>query len=353
MENLTNYNETSYIFRREVWITNILSRITFLVVSFYLFVALVYHQVKVEKPKEVKFLQLTLEQKYGVLSRYTCITTSVFSVIWYASGFGLNTLEGFTIFFNESTQQSSAAEVACYLLPLIAGIATTVGNFSINIFLWLRQNIFYVHSSLKILYNTCLKAFSYSALIFFFLFVVSLVFAYLIKVQFTLNVAGFCQVQVRNGDSNAYLQILTASTIASILIQISLLGLFIYPLLKQASWQRKLSGKKTKKSKKNSCVQKRVKKAVILASVCLITDILTVVATRLAFEENKNNFSFMYDINLAINQLVTIACFDHWKKLLWPWNMNCLINSASTVDKSLSEQTTNCRRFLSVAVTGI
>ena len=202
MENVTNYNETSFTFRQGVWISNIVSRITFLVASFYLFIALVYHQVKVEKPKEVKFLQLTLEQKYCVLSRYTCITISVFSLIWYASGFGLNTLEGFTIFFNESTLQSSAVDDACYILPLIAGIATIVDSFFVYIFLWLRQSIFYIHSTLKILYNRSLKVFSYSVLISFVLFVLSLLFVYLIEVRFTLNEAGFCQVQVRNGDSN-------------------------------------------------------------------------------------------------------------------------------------------------------
>ena len=349
MENLTNYNETSYIFKREVWISNIVLRIIFLMVSLYLFTAQVYHQVKVEKPMKVKFLQLKLERKYSVLSRYTYIAISVFSVIWYFNGFGLNALEGFTIFFNESTQQSSAVDVACYILPLIAGIANTVGNFFIYVFLWLRQSIFYVHSSCKILYNTYLKSFSFSILIFFFLFVVSLLFAYLIKVRFTINKAGFCQVQVRNGDSNAYLQILTAWTIASILIQVSLLGLFICPLLKQASWQQKLSGKRTKKSMKNNRMLRRVKKAVVLASICLVTDILTVVATRLAFEENKNNFSFMYDINLAINQLVTIACFDHWKKLLWPWNTKCLRTSVITANESSSEQASNRSSFSTVA----
>ena len=58
----------------------------------------------------------------------------------------------------------------------------------------------------------------------------------------------------------------------------------------------------------------------------------------------------MYDINLAINQLVTIACFDQWKKLLWPWNTKCLTASAITANESSSEQATNRSSLSTVAV---
>ena len=351
MENLSNHNETSFTFRREVWINDIVFKCIFITVSLYLLTALVYYRVKIEKSKKKTFMQLTLEQKYVVLSKYTCITIAAFSVFWNFNELALDTLEGFAGFSNKSTQLSSATEVACNVLKLSAGITISCGNFFVYVFLWLRQSVFYVHSSLKILYNTCLKVFSFSVLIIYFLFGVCLLSAYFIKVRYTLNQAGVCQFQVENGGNVSYLQILIAWAIASILMQILLLGLFIYPILKQSSWQKKFSIKgKKEKSLKNVGILKRVKKAVILASVCLATDVLTVVALKLLFDENANSSSFIYDINLAINHLVTIVCFDHWKKMLWPWNTQCLRASVSTVDEAStsSQQTTVNRCSISV-----
>ena len=352
MKNLTNYNKTSFNFRQGIWINEFVFECILVKVFLYLFIALIYHQVKVEKHKKVKFLQLTLERKYVVLSKYTCITIAVLSVIRSFNELSLSMLEGSAIFFNITKQHHNTVKIACNILPVIGGFAISFGNFFVYVFLWLRQSIFYVHSSLNFLYNTCLKVFSIFVLISYFLFGISLLSAYFIKVRYALNEFGICQFRVENDDDTSYLQILIAWNIASILIQISLLGLFIYPLLKQASWQKKLSMKGNKvKSTKNTRMLRRVKKAVTLASVCLLTDILTLAAVSLAFEKNANNTSVMYDINLAINFLVTIVCFDYWKKLLWPWNTKCLTIPVSALDEasSWSQQTTANRNSFSVA----
>ena len=347
MENFTHFNKTSFTFERRVWISNIASKSIFFVISLYLLIALIYHQIIVEKHKEAKFLQLTLERKYVVLSKYTCIATAVFSTITFFSGFVLNTLEGNSAFSEKSTQQSSATEVGCYILPQIGSVAISLASLFVFFFLWLRQSIFYVHSSLKHLYTTCLKVFSFSVLIFFFLFGVCVVFTanLLIEVRYALNEAGLCQAQIRGGDAISYLQILIAWNVSSILMQMSLLGLFIYPILKQASWQNKLfgKGKKEKKITTNNSTLRRVKKAVILASVCVITDILTAFAVLQVFANNANT-ALMYEINLLINQLATIACFDYWKKLLWPWNRRGFTVSANTKNETSTEQTANCTK---------
>ena len=64
---------------------------------------------------------------------------------------------------------------------------------------------------------------------------------------------------------------------------------------------------------------KRVKKATLLASICLAADLLSILATQFLFVKNANAAIFPHNINLVINHLVTIAYFDHWKQLLWPW----------------------------------
>ena len=353
MENLTDFNETSFIFRQGVWINDIVFNCIFFVVSIYLFIALLYHQAKVEKPKERKFMQLTLERKYVVLSKYICIAIAVISAIWNLSELALNTLEAVTVFPDDSTQQRNATEVACNLLFILAAFAVSFGSFFVYIFLWLRQSIFYVHSTLNFLYNTYLKVFSFSVLILYFLFGIALMSLYLIKVRYPLNNAGRCEIEVDNADETAYLKILLAWNIGSILMQLLLLGLFIYPILKQASWQNKVFGEGREKT--NERILRRVKKALVLASVCLATDILTAVAIGLVFEKNTNSSFFMYDINLTINHLVTIACFDDWKKLLWPWSMKCLTVCSSNVNEAATtfQQTTNGNSFTAVTAIAI
>ena len=354
MENLTDFNKTSFTFRRGVWINETAFNSVFVAVSLYLLIILVYYQVKIEKINKVKFLQLTLERKYVALSKYACIAIAVLSVVWFLARLGFNTLEGFIVFPKRYNQQGSATEAVCNTIPLIGGFALSLGNFFVYVFLWLRQSIFYVHSSLKVLYNTCLKVFNFSVLILYFFFGISLLSAYLIKVQYTTKKAGFCQLQISSGDEISYLRILIAWNIASILMQLSLLGLFIYPILKQASWQNKLSRKgKKKKSLKNVRMLRRVKKSVILALVCLSTDVLTAVSIRLAFKENTNTSLFMYGLNLVINHLVTIICFDYWKKMLWPWNTKCLtVSKKSIADETSvsSQQTINRCNFSTATV---
>ena len=90
-------------------------------------------------------------------------------------------------------------------------------------------------------------------------------------------------------------------------MQISLLALFIYPILK----------KTLRTNRQNNCnlnLIRKVKKAIILALICVGTDIATLVLYFTVY--------WLLEINLIINLFVTIASFDCWKKLLWPWNIN-------------------------------
>ena len=144
--------------------------------------ALVYYHAEFEQIKATTFLQLTMERKYAVLSKYTCISIAFFSVVWNFSDQSLNTLQWFVTFSHISILQNRATEVASSSLPLNTGISTALGNFLVYVFLWLPENIFDIYLSLQFLHNICLKVFSFFVLILFFLFGVSLLCASLIKV---------------------------------------------------------------------------------------------------------------------------------------------------------------------------
>ena len=337
MENLTQFNNTSFTFRRGIWINDFAFVWILLTISLYLLVALVYHQVKVEKPLEEKFFRLTVEKKFRALSKYTCIVIGIFSTVLCFSDVGLRSVEWNAVFSHKSKQSIYADEIACNVLPHISASAICFGNVFVYIFLWLRQSIFYVHPSLKILYNNKLKAFSVSVLILYLLLGLFLFFAHSVIARYALNKAGFCVAHVNIVNDALYLQLLFSWNILSIVMQVLLLGLFIYPLVKQSSWHKNQQGMQ------NNRLLQLVIKAVILASVCLVTDIGSLVSLGLVYGEDTNNPSFLYTSNLVINYLVTIACFSIWKKLFWPWRVQCrYISSVTNTDEisSVSQQRT-------------
>ena len=329
MEHLTTFSNASFSFRRELWISDFVIGNILLMVSVYLLVALLYHHIKVEKPFKEKFFQLNIEKKYRMLSKYTCIVIGVFSVLKCASDIGRKFAELNTVFSNKSVLPSNAAEIACHVLPQGTGLTIIFGYYFIYTFLWIRQSIFYTHSALKGLHNNILKTFSLVILSSYFLSALSLSIVHLILFRYGFSKTGFCLLQVEENIFTLYVQLLISWNVLSMVMQTLLLGLFVYPLLKQSSWYKNQQGIQ------NHRMLLLVKKAVVLASVCLVTDIFTVVSFILVFNTNSNNPLFIYALNLIINHLATIACFSFWKKVLWPWRLKChKIFSHVSVDKT-------------------
>jgi len=282
------------------------------VIALYLFLALVFHTVRIEKPRKQRFRQLSIESKYGVLSKYSCILIAVASLLRHSTSFARNWIN---LNINRTQSQDSLMS-ACRSLPQFGDFALTFGIGLVFQFLWFRQRVFYIHPSLKILSNKCVKFFSFAVMIMWLLFYIPLYPAYfsLVNFQYVMN-----QGCVPHESSVApYEEIIIVWTATSFLMQISLLFLFVYPILKCTLWQDQ-----KRENRSNTLLMKRVKKAVILASVCFLTDLLTILAVIFVFTPSSNAPAPIFDfgVNLLINHLVTIACFDHWKQLLWPWTL--------------------------------
>ena len=297
-------------FKLEYWISNIAICSFVSLICLYILLALVYHEIRLKKPHQKGFLQLPIEERYRILSKYICISIVIAPLILFLSSGSYWSVEGITIF---SGSNLTAAETVCDVSLRITNAAITGGNGFVYLFLWLRQRVFYVHPLLKVLNNKCVSVFSFVVLILWILFWISLAIAYFMKVQYLLISRIGCIVD--KGSFKLYSKMVLAWTAVSILIQISLLSLFIYPILKQARWRDQQNSPN---------LMRRVKKAVAFASICLGTDIAAIVVY-LFFETDciVNIPIWAYSINLLINYLITIGCFDHWKKLLWPWNVRC------------------------------
>ena len=297
-------------FKLEYWISNIAICSLVSLISLYILLALVYHEIRAKKSRQIEFLQLPIEKKYSVLSKYICIFIAIVSLVLFVSSVRYWLVQGSAIFRGSN---QTADETVCVVFP-IRNMAFILGNGLAYLYLWLRQRVIYVHPSLKVLNNKYLSIFSFAILILWILFWISLAVIYFIKVQYRLNGKSGCILE--NNSVQSHLEIAFTWTMASILMQISLLSLFIYPILKQARWSDQQN---------NPNLMRRVKKAVVFASICLGTDIATIVVYYLIFVTNciGETAVWVFSINLLINHLITIGCFDHWKKLLWPWNVKC------------------------------
>ena len=194
----------------------------------------------------------------------------------------------------------------------------TIGSGFVYLFLWFRQRIFHVHPSLKVLSNKVVQFISFSIIAVWLLFYLSLFISYLNVARYRFQKPVGRKIEESVND-NVFC-IVIGWLIVSILMQIGLLFLFLYPIFKNSTWRSD-----QQQNERNTFLLRRVKKAVALTVTCLTTDFI-IIAIGPSLSNPKSNFGFpTFAINLMINHLITIACFDHWRKLLWPWNI-CLKN---------------------------
>ena len=314
MENFSHFNNASLRFGLEIWINDLVFNNILLIITIYLVIAQIYYYLKVKKHMKPKCSQLTLDKKYCVQSKYICSLIGICSMVRSLTEIGLRSIEWNAAFFNDSAQPTTAANTACYVLPHISVYAAIFGHCFVYVFLWSRQIIFYAHPTLNVLYNNKLKTISFSILPSYLLLVLSLSIIHLVRGQHALNKAGFCVLQLELNVFMAYVKFLIAGSILSTAMQLLLLGLFIYPLLKQSSWHKNEQGMQ------NHRMLQLVRKSVILASVSVITDIITAVSVNIFFDNDTNNPTIVHSLNLVINYLIAIGIFSYWKKLFWPWS---------------------------------
>ena len=286
-------------------------------VSTYLLLALIFHKIKAEKLRG-EFLSLPLEKRYGMISAYICIIISIASVIRQANSLALKLIELHEL-AEEFEFEESFIDKKCNILTTVSSCAATIGTGFVYLFLWFRQRALYVHPSLKILSNKVVKLISFSIIVVWLIIFVCLITSYFSLVQHRFEKIVGCVVDKSVYDSYTYLII--SWSIVSIVMQIGLLFLFIYPIFKSSLWRSGL-----RQNEQNTSLFKRVKKAVALSSICLATDILTIILRPILITRNGSIVLSIFSTNLVINHLMTIACFDHWKELLWPWKF-CFKNT--------------------------
>ena len=334
MKNVSNGNQT-YNFNNNIWLADIIINGIVTILFAYITIALFYHETRIES-KIDKFFRLPIEHKFALISRLLCILIAVISLIQSIIACILLSMAETRKEPAEitSTAHRNATDLQCKVLVKLGTVLLTLGIGLVYLFLWFRQRIFFVHPSLKVLSNKFVKIISFSVIIVWLIYYTSSITYYIILVQHHFN----HKCMVVRSTVNYYLHFIMSWVTVNIVMQIGLLALFLYPFLKKKFW-------KIHKNSRNSQLMRRVKKAVALASTCLISDIASSAAAFIISKLISSRLFAVFSINLLVNLLVTVGCFDNWQQLLWPWQLKptkrLILKQGKTAETNKPSASTN------------
>ena len=286
-----------------------------LVVAVYVFSALLYYKLNKEKRKK-SFFALSLEVKYERICKWISISVSASAILKLLLSFSISLLQKYAVMFQ---LDSESGGIICDVLSRIDRFLLTLGVSVVYLFLWFRQRIFYIHPSMCISHNKVVRLISAAVAIVWVLYYLAILLCFFILVEFAFE-HGIC-VRANPISEENYFNVFLSWALLSIFMQVVLLGLFIYPIITKATLL-------TSKNSQTSKLVKRVKKAVILTVVCLVSDILAFVLT-------VNKVMNIYNVDLMINVFVTVFCFDNWRTMLFP----------RKAKRNQSAQSTNCSQI--------
>lgn len=252
------------------------------------------------------------EKKLAILSRILCLSVAV--LILFRCFLYLGFIKLVELVHNDeklSDQERKEGDLICSVMLISDVLSLTIATGLIYVFLWTRQGILYFHQQLKFLSNKLVRSVSFFVIILWCLYYIVILTCYLVFVRHKADKNYLCTTVNANAEmwSGA---IIISWTVATVIMEIALLGLFSYPFLKQKSWS-----KKTKTgSASSSLLLFRVKKAMGLA---IVTSLLDIGSFAFSYVVGGPPTNVVFNLNLMIKIFIAIAYFDYWRRILCPW----------------------------------
>ena len=278
------------------------------VAAFYLIVALLIFQKCNSKKYSSK-----QKNKTAIFLRILCLISAVFSLLHY------------TVVL--SSYFAAGSPLKCYTFCVLWLLSYALTLMASYIFLWTRQHTINCSKRLGYRHRKTVLILSWSTLVIFCLgslaaFIVGIkVFYYTVNLK-NENLKSFKLYRF------IFSGILLSSTVIA---QSVLLALFIIPLVKHHYVMKAMSPKSKRHNRKSTVYGKNgnsnfmglVKRCVIVAIACVITDVTASITTiviqhRLAI--------LVYDLNLIVNVAGCVLIFANWKQRLFP----CVLKAQQT-----------------------
>ena len=237
--NITEYNldETYQEISFQLFFSSILN-IIIATISLYLLIVLSSYLYK-NKSK----LNLCTSHQKNQFSTISKIILLLVIVIDLAPCLCCVSLFGFNYNFNTSTilndEEKIYADAMCQVVRAIIALTLFIGTDLISLFLWMRQRIFYVDSEFKMFNYKCVRFINVASVIGMLLYELVILTCYIIFAQYQFDsFISLCTI-VPDLENIFWLQIIRNLFGAkTLVIELLLLGLFIFPLKKYETWRK-------------------------------------------------------------------------------------------------------------------
>ena len=296
-----------YHFQEWIWFANISVNTTLMLIAVYTTVSLIYHEMRVAKKRNT-FLKPLIEAKILFKNKLICIAIGFCCFFHHSVVVGNLWISKKHMPLNITFEQQQTLSEVCQFVSKSGNFFLGLNLVFVYLFLWFRQRIFYVHEAFQKLNNKITKTISNFfpfALCFGF---VTLIVSYFAVVHYKFHADIGCLF-----NQDVYFQygsMMVALGISCVFAQVTLVLLFIYPIIKLRSDNDSCNSK---------WLIKRYKKALFLTIVCIVSDATSAIVLGKMYVRNTNSSLIFYNLNSSVNHFVTIACFDEWKELLCPW----------------------------------
>lgn len=244
--------------------------------------------------------------------------------------------------------RNERADCRHYQIAMVVTYALAITT--LYIVLWYRVRVFLSHPAMRHLGSRVLNVIAFIA--FGIIIAASAVnmTLFLATTVSTDGVGGCVVISPENFLSNdARFAILTVSTVLS---QASLLGLFLYPLVRHSvsmqstnksnkpktiangslkklrpssalspvpvtsgTWRRRGS---SRRKKRELALLKIIKRVMLTATVCAVSDIVSGLVVRLVKEEPRVVTNLIFDVNIVINLISVLMSFKDWRVRMFP-----------------------------------
>jgi len=207
---------------------------------------------------------------------------------------------------NIACSTSLKVHICLYAMPIIC----------IYMFLWNRQRFLYRKPSLRSLNNKITRTMS-RFVMSFMVVSVSVTIGLFMKTRHYESKNGNCHVNTEIPETSPWIVLVTSSVV----FQITLLGLFVHPLLR--GWRERRSVRIARRCHPRRNPLLLAKRAMISTLICVTSDLSAGAITCSAiFQRNRILLSnVVYDLNLVINLFCIVCSFPTWSQRLFPFRM--------------------------------
>lgn len=323
--NSSSQNITSPFIRWQHWnwiVPEVVNSI-FILLTIWIFFSLIHYGNKSKKwaTRANKNFE-KLNAGFVLMAAVFCAVTALFRFI--VSQVALN----LTHSYNENSK--------CKMISNVLVVAYCLATFSVYVYLWVRQSVFYTNRMLSTNFSKSLRFFSYLSIVLIFLGGLGAIFFNTLPSNYHSTPVGCAYIPE---DSTLTATMVIVSTMVTVLGQIILVGLVVYPLLKHSNergclamcglsncykrnQQSEFSQKKNKihhhHAQSNKKIHKILRKTVIFSIIIVISDIIFLVVTTYALtgQNNRRISTMLYDIATFANLLFVVSSIGHWKNIL-------------------------------------